>query len=151
MKARRSQGWTLLEVLIVLVIAMVLAAVSYPSYSQFVVRSKRAEGQAALQLLMQQQERYFSANNSYIVFSSASTDPAERQFTWWSGASAASSAYEIEAQPCDGETIASCVQLIATPGTRQVDAHHEDSECEKLILTSTGLRLATGPGVHCWR
>jgi type IV pilus assembly protein PilE len=151
MNTRRSQGWTVLEVLIVLVIGMVLAAFSYPSYSQFVVRSKRVEGQAALQLLMQQQERYFSAHNSYVAFSSASTEPAGREFKWWSGASAASSAYEIEAKACDDDAIAHCVQLIATPGTGLVDAHYKDNECSKLILTSTGLRSATGQGVRCWR
>lgn len=146
----RRRGWTMLEVLVVLVIAMVLAAFSYPSYSQFVIRSKRVEAQAALQLLMQQQERYFSANNSYLAFSSASTGEAERRFKWWSGASAASSAYEIEGKACDDEEIASCVQLVATPGTEQVDAHYKDDECGKLILTSTGLRLAAGGGVRCW-
>jgi type IV pilus assembly protein PilE len=151
MTLRRSQGWTMLELLIVLVIAMVLAAFSYPSYSQFVIRSKRVEGQAALQLLMQQQERYFSANNRYIAFSSGSAGEAERQFKWWSGANAARSAYEIEAQACDGESIESCVQLIATPGTARVDSHYEDDECGTLILTSTGLRLVTGQGVRCWR
>ncbi|KQW93964.1 pilus assembly protein PilE [Massilia sp. Root418] len=150
MTLRHSHGWTMLEVLIVLVIAMVLAALSYPSYSQFVIRSKRVEGQAALQLLMQQQERYFSANNRYIAFSSASAGEAERRFKWWSGASAARSAYEIEAQACDGESIESCVQLIATPGTARVDRHYEDDECGRLILTSTGLRLATGRGARCW-
>ncbi|KQV79655.1 pilus assembly protein PilE [Massilia sp. Root351] len=150
MSTCRSEGWTVLEVLIVLVIGMVLAAFSYPSYSQFVLRSKRVEGQAALQLLMQQQERYFSAHNSYIVFSPASTEPAERQFKWWSGASAAGSAYEIEAKACDDDTIENCVQLIASPGTSQVDANYKDDECGNLILTSTGLRLATGQGVRCW-
>lgn len=149
--ARRCRGWTMLEALVVLVIAVVLAAFSYPSYSQFVIRSKRVEGQAALLLLMQQQERYFSAHNSYIAFSSGSTDPAEREFKWWSGASAAGSAYEIEAKACDDEAISSCVQLVATPGTAKVDAHYEDRECGKLILTSAGLRLASGQGVRCWR
>jgi type IV pilus assembly protein PilE len=148
---RRSQGWSMLEVLIVLAIGMVLAAFSYPSYSQFVIRSKRVEGQAALLQLMQQQERYFSANNRYIAFSSASSDPTERQFKWWSGESAAGSAYEIEAKACEDESIESCVQLVANPGTARVDAHYKDDECGKLILTSTGLRLATGPGTSCWR
>lgn len=151
MTMRRSQGWSMLEVLIVLAIGMVLAAFSYPSYSQFVIRSKRVEGQAALLQLMQQQERYFSANNRYTAFSSASSDPAERQFKWWSGESAAASAYEIEAKACEDESIENCVQLVATPGTARVDAHYKDDECGKLILTSTGLRLATGPGARCWR
>lgn len=151
MNARRCAGWTMIELLVTLVVGAVLAAVCYPSYSQFVVRSKRVEGQAALMLLMQQQERYFSANNSYIVFSSGSTEPAERQFQWWSGPSAASSAYEVEALTCDGESIATCVKLVATPGTAQVDPHYKDEECGKLIMTSAGLRLATGESNRCWR
>lgn len=141
----------MVELLVTLVVAAVLGAVSYPSYSQFVIRSKRVEGQAALLLLMQQQERYFSANNSYIVFSSGSTEPAERRFQWWSGPNAVGSAYEIEALACDGESISACVKLVATPGTAQVDSHHKDDECGKLILTSTGLRQATGESTRCWR
>ena len=151
MNARRCCGWTMIELLVTLVVAAVLAAVCYPSYSQFVVRSKRVEGQASLALLMQQQERYFSANNSYIVFSSGSTDPEEKKFQWWSGVNAAGSAYEIEATACDDESIASCVKLVATPGTAQVDPHYKDEECGKLILTSAGLRLATGASTRCWR
>lgn len=151
MSTRQSAGWTMIELLAALVVAAVLAAACYPSYSQFVVRSKRVEGQAALMLLMQQEERHFSANNSYIVFSSGSSDPAERKFQWWSGPSAASSAYEIKASACDDDTIANCVKLVATPGTEQVDRHYKDEECGNLILTSAGQRLATGRSSRCWR
>ncbi|CAN7471215.1 prepilin-type N-terminal cleavage/methylation domain-containing protein [Pseudoduganella sp. LjRoot289] len=151
MNTRQGAGWTMIELLVTLVVAVVLAAACYPSYSQFVVRSKRVEGQAALMLLMQQEERYFSANNSYIVFSSGSSEPAELQFRWWSGSSKATSAYEIEAKACDGESIASCVKLVATPGTGQVDSHYKDEECGNLILTSAGLRLASGLSERCWR
>lgn len=151
MTARQHAGWSMIELLVTLVVAGLLAAACYPSYSQFVILGKRVEGQAALLLLMQQEERYFSANNSYIAFSSGSSEPAERQFQWWSGPSAASSAYEIEAKACDDERIASCVQLVAAPGTGMVDRHYKDEECGKLILTSAGQRLATGTSTRCWR
>jgi type IV pilus assembly protein PilE len=146
-----GSGWSILEMLLVLLMLAVLAAAAYPSYSQFVVRSKRVEGQTALMTLMQQQERYFSGNNSYIAFSSASIEPAARQFRWWSGSSATRSAYEVEGKACDGERIEDCVELVATPGGGHVDIHYKDDECGKLILRSSGLRLASGPGARCWQ
>ncbi|MES2259649.1 MAG: type IV pilin protein [Pseudomonadota bacterium] len=148
---RHSRGFVLIEALVTVLILSVLAAAAYPSFHRYVVRSKRVEAQAALLMLMQQQERYFTQNNSYIAFSSASTDEQERQFKWWSGVSAASSAYEVEGKACPGERIADCVQLVATPGTEQVDHLFRDEECEQLTLTSTGLRQASGPGTRCWR
>ncbi|SFV01529.1 type IV pilin protein [Pseudoduganella namucuonensis] len=149
--AIRRQGFTMIEAMIVLVIMMVTAAAAYPSYAQFVVRGKRTEAQASLYLLMQQQERYFSVHNSYLAFSSSSTDADERKFKWWTGVKAADSAYEVEGKACDGEEIGDCVQLIAKPGTAQVDANYKDAVCESLILTSAGERKATGASTGCWR
>ena len=51
----------------------------------------------------------------------------------------------------DGERIEDCVELVATPGGDHVDPHYRDEECGKLILRSTGLRLATGSGTRCWQ
>lgn len=145
-------GFTLIELMVVVAVAGILAAMAYPGYQQHVTRTRRTEGQVALQALMQQQERYFTQNNRYLAFSAGGNDAAEAQlFRWWSGASAARSAYEIEGRACDGEAIADCIQLIATPGTARVDTSHRDPSCEQLILTSTGLHLATGPATRCWR
>lgn len=146
-----GRGFTLVELMVVLAVAAILAAMAYPGYQQHVVRTRRTEGQVALQALMQQQERYFTQNNRYIAFGAEAEVPDARLFRWWSGASAARSAYEIEGRACDGEDIADCVQLIATPGTARVDRKFRDPTCEQLILTSTGLHLATGPATRCWR
>ncbi|QBE62389.1 type IV pilin protein [Pseudoduganella lutea] len=149
--AGKAGGFTLVELMVVVAVAGVLAATAYPGYRQHVIRAKRTEGQVALQALMQQQERYFTQNNRYIAFDAASNSDEARLFRWWSGASAATSAYEIEGRACDGEAIADCVQLIATPGTARVDGRHRDPSCDRLILTSTGLHLASGPAIRCWQ
>lgn len=146
----RSRGFSLIEVLVTLLIVALLAAAAIPSFQQHVIRSKRVEAQAALLMLMQQQERYFTQNNRFLEFSAGSAGVEERRFQWWSGISAASSAYELEGRACAGERIEDCVQLTATPGTAQVDAQFKDTECEQLILTSTGQRQATGAGARCW-
>lgn len=146
----RAAGFSLIELLVVAAIVCVLAALSYPTFQSHIVRSKRAEAQAALMQLMQQQERYYSQNNSYLAFSSASTDPHEMLFKWWSGHSAAASGYEISGSACAGESIARCVQLDAVPGTANVDAGFADADCQTLSLNSSGDRSASGPYQRCW-
>ena len=146
-----QRGFSLIELAVAVAVAGIIAAIAYPSFQQHVIRTRRTEGQGALQALMQQQERYFTQNNRYIAFAPGASDPDAQQFRWWSGTSAAYSAYEIEAKACDDEDIADCVQLVATPGTERVDRHYRDATCDRLTLTSTGLRQASGPGPRCWR
>lgn len=147
----RRPGFSLIELMVALAILSVLAAVALPAWNGAVVRARRIEAQALLLALMQQQERYFTQHNTYIAFSSGATDPAARQFKWWSGRKAESSAYEIEGKACEGQEIRDCIQLVAMPGTRRVDGSFKDRQCEALTLTSTGLRLAAGPAPQCWR
>lgn len=146
----RCGGFSLIEMMVVLFISCTLAALVYPSYRGSVIRVRRGEAQGVLLRLMQQQERYYSQNNSYIAFSSSSGDPDARQFCWWSGSAAPTSAYEIEGKPCEGELISQCIRLVATPGTGNVDHTYQDDACGQLTLTSTGERLASGSAAHCW-
>lgn len=142
-------GFTLIEVVVALAIAIILASVAVPSYLDSVRKSRRMEGRAALLQLMQQQERYYSLHNSYIRFSSSSTDEDERKFQWFSGSSARASAYEIKAEACANDTIVNCVLLTAMPGTSKVDDKYKDPVCDELSLTSTGIKTANKP--DCWK
>ena len=150
MKRAAGDGFSLIELLVALVIVVVLASQAMPAWQQHVIRTKRGEAQSALLKLMMQQERFHTQNNRYIAFAAGATDAEARHFQWWSGASPKTSAYEIEGKACDGEVIEQCVQLVATPGTGQVDGVFRDDQCGDLILTSTGLRLASGPATGCW-
>lgn len=62
-----QQGFTLIEVMIVVAIIGILAAIAYPSYDEYVKRGNRTEGQAFLSDVAARQERYFSQNNAYIT------------------------------------------------------------------------------------
>jgi type IV pilus assembly protein PilE len=146
----RRTGFTLIEVLIVLAILVVLAAVAYPSYAGYITKTRRIEGQIALIETVQQQERYYTRNNTYIAFSSASTDPQEKRFKWWSGGSAAKSAYELSARACPGRDLMQCVEVQATPGTANVDARFKDAECQTLTMNSAGERSSSGTVERCW-
>ncbi len=141
-----NRGFTLIELMVVLVILAILAAIEYPSYMESVRKARRAEGRTALMQIMQQQERYYSQHGSYIAFSSA----APHGYKWFSGNSAADSSYEIVARECAGDMLDNCVLLVATPGTKNVNAGYEDDVCGELTLASNGIKTASGHGSQCW-
>jgi type IV pilus assembly protein PilE len=150
MNRAAEAGFSLIELLVAMIIMAVLAAQAMPAWQQHVIRTKRSEAQSALLKLMMQEERFHTQNNRYIVFAAGTAEAEARHFQWWSGASPPTSAYEIEGKACDGELIEQCVQLIARPGTGQVDGKFRDVDCDELTLTSTGLRLASGGATGCW-
>jgi type IV pilus assembly protein PilE len=63
--SRTVRGITLLELMIAVVIVGVLAAIAYPSYRDYVLRSHRADAQADLLELAQWLERRYTINNVY--------------------------------------------------------------------------------------
>lgn len=60
------RGFTLIELMIVVVVIGVLAAMAYPSYTEYVQRSRIAEATAAMSDLRIRQERYFQDNRTYV-------------------------------------------------------------------------------------
>ncbi|MCD6045631.1 MAG: pilE [Gammaproteobacteria bacterium] len=64
MKYRHS-GFTLIELMIVIVIISILAGIAYPSYTAYVERGRRSDGQSALLDLSHRMDQYFSEHKSY--------------------------------------------------------------------------------------
>ena len=62
---RRQSGVTLLELMIVVIIIGIMAAVAYPNYRDFVDRAKRNEAKALLLEIAQNQERFYLQNSTY--------------------------------------------------------------------------------------
>ncbi|MEC5216612.1 type IV pilus assembly protein PilE [Actimicrobium sp. GrIS 1.19] len=147
-QARQRTGYTLIELLIVIVVLAILATLANASYRHAVLKSKRVEGRTALLTLMQQQEQVFAQRMTYLAFSAGTATPPAQQFKWYSGATPATSAYEIEATPCTGKQLAECVLLTAHPGTGRVDSGFVDLACGRLRLDSIGRKWADGN--DCW-
>lgn len=64
-KQQHQNGFTLIEVMIVVAIIGILAAVAYPSYREYVARSRRAEAKAILVASQQWMERFYTENFRY--------------------------------------------------------------------------------------
>jgi type IV pilus assembly protein PilE len=76
---RQQQGFTLIELMIVVVIIGLLSAIAIPSYSEYVQRARRAEATAVLRDAQQFMQRLYAANNSYRVNGAAPLLPASVQ------------------------------------------------------------------------
>ncbi|MEA5098217.1 MAG: type IV pilin protein [Burkholderiaceae bacterium] len=138
-----QRGFTLIELMIVVAVVAILAAVVYPSYQESVRKTKRAEGRAALMRDMQQEERDYSRLNTYVAFTTASPG----SYRGYSGeGSTSAAAYQMKAEACANSTIQNCVLLTATP-------NFADDKCNVLTLTSTGVRGASGSSGtdYCWK
>ena len=65
MKAKRVSGFTLIELMIVVAIVGILAAVAYPSYQNYLLKGRRAAAQAYLLNFAQRQQQYYLDNRTY--------------------------------------------------------------------------------------
>jgi len=63
---RRHQGFTLIEVMIVVAIVAILAAVAIPSYTEYIQRSRIIESTSSLASMRVKMEQYFQDNRSYV-------------------------------------------------------------------------------------
>lgn len=103
--ARKTHGFSLIEVMIAVAIVGILAAIAYPAYTNQIAKGRRAECRAGLMQALQQQERYFTQFNAYAAFGAASSAVIRK----FSGDDAARSAcVEFSAEAC-GTGISDCV------------------------------------------
>lgn len=65
MRIQRIRGFTLIELMIVVAVIGILSAIAYPSYSEYVQRSRIAEATANLSEMRIRQERFFQDNRTY--------------------------------------------------------------------------------------
>ena len=131
---KKQSGFTLVELMIVLVIIGIMASFAVPSYKNYIMRSIRSEGMTAMLDLMRAQEDFFANNYRYTTTLS--------QLNYSIAVVTSSGGYSITARKCkdsDGadEDITDCVELIG-------DATGGQAEDGDLILNSRGERKRDG-------
>ncbi len=153
-------GFTLIELMIVVVLASIIAMIAGPSYQSDVVRSTRSAARQVLMEAAQYLERNFTTAGCYDFTDAtacrnrdgaATPQPASLlrapsegrqsyEVTW--ALAGDGMGYTLTATPC-GAVGASC-----PAGS---DASFNDADCGSLTLTQTGLRGAGGSVNTCWQ
>jgi len=143
----RQIGFSLIELMIVVAVIGVLAAVAYPSYQQYITRTWRAAASACLTEMAQGMERRFTVNMSYAGLvdndGSGTDDLLE---TGCTTADDMESRYQFSFKT--GPTSASFALQALPQGVQQ-----SDTACQGLTLDSFGRRAVTGTTTDaesCW-
>ena len=138
----RLAGFSLIELLVVLVIMGVLSAVALPAYTRYVQRGHRTEAMAALLESQHFMERYYSANGQYL--SPANAVPLLPQ--------------RLQGIPSQGTVRYQLSVREATVKSYVLQAVPEGSMagdiCGSLTINQTGLRgvlNSTRSVAECWR
>ena len=79
---KKPNGFTLIEVMVVVGILGILAAIAIPSYRDYVIRGKLAEAYSGLSALRTQAEQFFQDNRTYIGFPCPPTVTGAKFFTY---------------------------------------------------------------------
>lgn len=61
----KQNGFTLIELMIVVAVVAIMASIALPSYTSYVLKTKRSDCKVALLAMSDLQERYYLTNNTY--------------------------------------------------------------------------------------
>ena len=154
-RRRTLSGFTLIELMIVVAIVGILAAVAYPAYTDSVRKGKRAEARAALMNLLQQQERYQTQMNTYKFFDAGASPGSPKIFKDYSSSDSTSarSSHLLGARVCqvvgtEPLTERDCIEVFATPQA----GVFLDPEVGSIAIDTQGRRSCTGTAPErCWK
>ena len=127
-------GMTLIELLIVVAIVGILAAIAGPAWNDQVIKSRRADARNTLLAAQIEQEQYRANNLTYATSMSAmgmgSFDSTSRDY------------YRVEVVSAD----ATSFLITATPNGNQAN----DSTCNIFAVRQTGPEHSGYAALSCW-
>ncbi|MDP3560675.1 MAG: type IV pilin protein [Legionellaceae bacterium] len=129
------QGFSLMEVMIVLLIMSILACFSYPSYQHDVIRARRIDGQTALFDLANRMEKYYALHHTYqkaTIATQANTD-----------------ILTINTSP-EGWYTLSIVEATDTTFQLQATANNSETDMPCRIFTLNHLGVKSATSSSCW-
>lgn len=148
MTSGTAKGFTLVELMVVILIGSILLAIAAPSYMTHIRKSRRTEARTALLDLASREERYMSGNNAYtntaanLGYTALPTTIGSGYYTLTVGAPVAA-------------TAAAPASFAATATPVAGKGQDKDLQCVSFTVDSTGKQSALNSGgtdstSTCW-
>jgi type IV pilus assembly protein PilE len=131
---KHMRGITLIELMIVVVVISILAAVAFPNYREFAARAKRNEARAALLRLATNQERFYLNNNTF------SDDMTQLGFP--------DDPYTTDSESYVVDVTAASPSNFSATATYQLGGT-EAGKCLTMTIDGRGAKTS-GPDPDCW-
>lgn len=128
-----NKGFTLVELLIVVMIIGILAAIAVPAYNSSVLKGKRSDGKTALMDATSRLEQFYLDNKSYTA------DMTQLGYSAAANVDSSDGYYKLKIGGCP---IASCYVVTAIAQGSQAD----DKDCNPMTVNSLGVKTPTA----CW-
>lgn len=132
---KKMAGVTLMELMIVVVIIGILAAIAYPNYRQYAARAKRNEAKAELLKIATLQERFYLQNNTYT------TDMTNLGYAAASNNKSDTESYNINVGAADANDFTATATYLNTDD--------EASVCKTFQIDGS-LTKTSSPDTGCW-
>ncbi|PHS73908.1 type IV pilin protein [Porticoccus sp.] len=146
---KRTRGFTLIELMVVIAIVALLVMVAMPAYDGYVRKTKRSLGKAELMSVMARQEQFFVNNKQYATTLTGLGYLASPYAINQDGDEVAVTASGRIYQIAISNASATAFTLQAIPQGSQT----KDTQCSTLQITSVGVKSivdGSGSASDCW-
>jgi type IV pilus assembly protein PilE len=138
---RTHKGFTLVELVVTMLIAAILAAIAIPAYSNYVRKAHRTDAKSTLLDLASLEERFFSTNNTY------SSTWSDLGYGTVVGSITSPAGYYTIAVPTIVAAVAPTATTAGTPASFSFTAtstgnQTADTTCTTFTVSSGGARTA---------
>jgi type IV pilus assembly protein PilE len=149
MKRSGMAGFTMVELMVVVVITAILASIAVPAYNNSIRKSRRTEAKTAIMDLAAREERYFATQNQYT------TSPASLAYgsgAWPISIGTYYSISSVTSSPATATTPGGYV-LQVTPSAASPQL--QDTSCQLFQVDQTGKQssldnTSTDSSTTCW-
>ncbi|HQQ63284.1 MAG TPA: type IV pilin protein [Pseudomonadales bacterium] len=144
---KKTNGFTLIELMIVVAIVAIIAAFAYPSYQSSIRKTNRSDAVTSLLDVTQKLERCFSTYGYYKK--DANNDCTSGTLSVMpSTGNSAKGYYSIAVDAVDASTYTLTATAIST------ERQNADTTCNKFTVTNTGIKTsknsAGSASTGCW-
>jgi len=148
---RNIKGFTIIELLIVVAIIAIIAALALPSYEQYVLKTRRVDAANSLLRIQAEQEKFYFDNNTYMsaaVF--ATQNNTNNWFEADGGTIVSEGGFYGLTITVSGDSFQDGFSATARP--LATSSQQRDTDCTSLSINSSGQRSAQGADTEkCWQ